>query len=148
MCGIAGIIDHHADVPLRAQLDGMLDWLVKRGPDGSGHHLDGPLAMGMRRLAVIDLAGGSQPLYAADGQVVAFQNGEIYNYRDVRAELIRLGHAFRTESDTEVLAQGYVAWGVDGLLQRIDGMYALAILDRRSGELHLARDRFGEKPLF
>ena len=126
----------------------MLAWLIKRGPDGSGEYLDGPLAMGMRRLAVIDLEGGWQPLYAADGQVVLFQNGEIYNYKDVRTELRKLGFAFRTESDSEVLAHGYVAWGIDGLLQRIDGMYAIAILDRRSGELHLARDRFGEKPLF
>jgi len=148
MCGIAGIIDHHADAPLRAQLDGMLGWMLKRGPDGSGEYIDGALAMGMRRLAVIDLSGGWQPLYAADGQVVVFQNGEIYNYRALRAELQRAGFVFRTESDTEVHAHGYVAWGFDGLLQRLDGMYALMIFDRRSGELHLARDRFGEKPLF
>ncbi len=148
MCGIAGIIDHHADAPLRAQLAGMLDWMLKRGPDGAGEYLDGALAMGMRRLAVIDLEGGWQPLYAADGQIVVFQNGEIYNYRELRAELQKLGFSFRTESDTEVHAHGYLAWGIDGLLQRLDGMYALAILDRRSGELHLARDRFGEKPLF
>jgi asparagine synthase (glutamine-hydrolysing) len=148
MCGIAGTIDLHADAPLRRQLEGMLAWLVKRGPDGSGEYLEGPLAMGMRRLSVIDLEGGWQPLYAADGQVVLFQNGEIYNYKEVRAELRKLGFSFRTESDSEVLAHGFVAWGVDGLLRRIDGMYAIAILDRRSGELHLARDRFGEKPLF
>ena len=148
MCGIAGIIDHHADAPLRAQLGGMLDWLIKRGPDGSGEYVDGALAMGMRRLAIIDLESGWQPLYAADGQVVAFQNGEMYNYRELRAELQRAGFVFRTQSDTEVVAHGYVAWGIDGLLQRVDGMYAYAILDRRSGELHLARDRFGEKPLF
>jgi asparagine synthase (glutamine-hydrolysing) len=148
MCGIAGIIDHRADAPLRAQLHGMLDWMTKRGPDGAGEYLDGALAMGMRRLSIIDLEHGWQPLYAADGKVVVFLNGEIYNYKDVRSELRRLGFEFRTESDTEVLAHGYVAWGLDGLLQRIDGMYAIAILDRRGGELHLARDRFGEKPLF
>lgn len=148
MCGIAGIIDHHADAPLRARLDAMLGWMVKRGPDGDGAWTDGALAMGMRRLAVIDLATGWQPLYAAGGQVVVFQNGEIYNYRELRAELQRLGCALQTQSDTEALAHGYVAWGLDGLLQRVDGMYAFAILDRRSGELHLARDRFGEKPLF
>jgi asparagine synthase (glutamine-hydrolysing) len=126
----------------------MLGWLLKRGPDGRGDYAEGALAMGMRRLAVIDLEGGWQPLYAAAGQVVLFQNGEIYNYRELRAELAGAGFEFRTHSDSEVLAHGYVAWGIDGLLQRIDGMYALAILDRRSGELHLARDRFGEKPLF
>jgi asparagine synthase (glutamine-hydrolysing) len=148
MCGIAGIIDHHAEAPVRTQLAGMLDWMLKRGPDGAGEYIDGAVAMGMRRLAVIDLEGGWQPLYAADGQIVVFQNGEIYNYRELRAELVKLGFAFRTQSDTEVHAHGYLAWGIDGLLQRLDGMYALTILDRRSGELHLARDRFGEKPLF
>ena len=148
MCGIAGIIDHHADAPPRAQLAAMLGWMLKRGPDGAGEHVDGALAMGMRRLAVIDLEGGWQPLYGAGGQVVVFQNGEIYNYRELRAELQARGFVFRTHSDTEVHAHGYVAWGIDGLLQRLDGMYALAILDQRSGELHLARDRFGEKPLF
>jgi asparagine synthase (glutamine-hydrolysing) len=148
MCGIAGILDLHSGAPLRAQLDGMLAWLLKRGPDGDGRFLEGPLALGMRRLSVIDLEGGWQPLYAADGQVVVFQNGEIYNYRALRSELEHAGFAFRTHSDTETLAHGYVAWGIDGLLARMDGMYALAILDKRSGELHLARDRFGEKPLF
>ena len=148
MCGIAGIIDHHADAPPRAQLAAMLGWMLKRGPDGEGEHVAGALAMGMRRLAVIDLEGGWQPLYGADGQVVVFQNGEIYNYRELRGELQARGFVFRTNSDTEVHAHGYVAWGIDGLLQRLDGMYALAILDKRSGELHLARDRFGEKPLF
>jgi len=148
MCGIAGVLDLHTDAPLRAQLERMLGWMLKRGPDGSGEYVDGSLAMGMRRLAVIDLEGGWQPLYSADGQVVAFQNGEMYNYRELRAELQRDGFAFRTNSDTEVLAHGYVAWGIDGLLQRVDGMFAYAIFDRRTGELHLARDRFGEKPLF
>jgi asparagine synthase (glutamine-hydrolysing) len=148
MCGIAGIIDHHAQTPVREQLDWLLAWLVKRGPDGSGEYEDGALAMGMRRLSIIDIEGGWQPLYSADGQVVVFQNGEIYNYRELRAELKRRGFAFRTVSDTEVLAHGYAAWGLAGLLQRIDGMFALAILDRRDGTLHLARDRFGEKPLF
>ena len=109
MCGIAGILDHHADAPLRTQLEGMLAWMLKRGPDGSGEFVEGPLAMGMRRLAVIDLEGGWQPLYAADGQVVVFQNGEIYNYQSLRDELQRLGHSFRTQSDTEVLANGFVA---------------------------------------
>ena len=148
MCGIAGILDVHANAPVSEQLDGLLAWLVKRGPDGEGRFVEGHLAMGMRRLSVIDLEGGWQPLYAANGQVVAFQNGEIYNYRELRSELERLGFVFRTHSDTETLAHGYVAWGIDGLLARVDGMYAMAILDKRSGELHLTRDRFGEKPLF
>jgi asparagine synthase (glutamine-hydrolysing) len=148
MCGIAGILDLRADVPPAEQLERMLAWLLKRGPDGEGKFVGGPLAMGMRRLSVIDLEGGWQPLYSAEGKVVVFQNGEIYNHRQLHDELVRRGFVFRTQSDTEVLAHGYTAWGIEGLLERIDGMYALAILDQRSGELHLARDRFGEKPLF
>lgn len=148
MCGIAGIIDHRVDARLRHSLGVMLDGMLQRGPDGSGTYFDGPLAMGMRRLAVIDLVSGDQPLLSTDGQVVAFQNGEIYNYRALRRELEGLGCAFRSNGDTEVLAHGYAEWGIDGLLQRIDGMYAFSILDKRSGEVHLARDRFGEKPLF
>jgi asparagine synthase (glutamine-hydrolysing) len=102
----------------------------------------------MRRLAVIDVAHGDQPLHAADGRVVAFQNGEIYNHAVLRRELETAGEGFRTRSDTEVLAQGYARWGIEELLRRVDGMFALAILDRGTRELHLARDRFGEKPLF
>jgi len=148
MCGIAGIIDHHAGEALPLQLERMLEWMVKRGPDGAGTYFEPALAIGMRRLSIIDLDHGWQPLYSLEGQIVAFQNGEIYNYRGLRRELEQHGFTFMTASDTEVLAHGYAAWGIDGLLQRIDGMFALAILDRRSGELHLARDRFGEKPLF
>src|SRR5262249_35633814 len=104
MCGIAGIIDLHAGTPLRAQVEAMLGWMLERGPDGEGDFFEGPVAMGMRRLAVIDPAGGWQPLTAADGRIVVFQNGEIYNYRELRAQLLRLGCALRTNSDTEVLA--------------------------------------------
>ena len=148
MCGIAGLIDQHASDALPAQLERMLAWMEKRGPDGAGRYLEPALAMGMRRLSIIDLDHGWQPLYSFNRQIVAFQNGEIYNYRELRRELEQRGFAFATASDTEVLAHGYATWGIEGLLQRIDGMFALAILDKRSGELHLARDRFGEKPLF
>ena len=147
MCGIAGIIDPtHTTGP--NVLREMLAAIRHRGPDGEGMHVEPGIAMGMRRLAVIDLATGDQPLRARGGQVLAFQNGEIYNYRALRAELERSGHLFATASDTEILAQGYDRWGIDGLLARIDGMYAFAILDRDARVLHLARDRFGEKPLF
>jgi asparagine synthase (glutamine-hydrolysing) len=148
MCGIAGIIDHHAGDALPHQLERMLAWMEKRGPDGAGNYFEPALAMGMRRLSVIDLDHGWQPLYSLERRIVVFQNGEIYNYRDLRRELEQTGFAFSTASDTEVLAHGYAAWGIDGLLRRIDGMFAFAILDKRSGDLHLARDRFGEKPLF
>ena len=147
MCGIAGLIDAQAprvDIVLRA----MLDAIVHRGPDGEGVYVDGGIALGMRRLSVIDLAHGWQPLTARGGRVLAFQNGEIYNHGELRATLAREGVRFATASDTEVLAKGYERWGIDELLARIDGMYALAILDRDTRVLHVARDRFGEKPLF
>jgi asparagine synthase (glutamine-hydrolysing) len=147
MCGIAGIIDptHSTNSHVLAT---MLDAMRHRGPDGEGTHIEAGVAMGMRRLAVIDLKTGDQPLAARDGRVLAFQNGEIYNYRTLRADLERGGSVLATASDTEVLAHGFDRWGIDGLLSRIDGMYAAAILDRDTHVLHLARDRFGEKPLY
>lgn len=145
MCGIVGYIGEGLGSDLLVPL---LASMRHRGPDGDGEHHDGPVHMGMRRLSVIDLAHGWQPLLSRDGQVIAFQNGEIYNYRALRSELTAVGYAFKSQSDTEVLAHGYAHWGIDGLLSRVDGMYAIAIYDRASGELHLARDRFGEKPLF
>jgi len=146
MCGIFGVIDPSGNG--HAALARLLPVLERRGPDGTGEYVDGPVAMGMRRLAVIDVAGGWQPLFARGDRVVAFQNGEIYNHLAIRRELERLGAVFRTHSDTEVLAHGYDIWGMDGLLDKLDGMFALAILDRDRRVLHLARDRFGEKPLF
>ncbi|OGW43008.1 MAG: asparagine synthase (glutamine-hydrolyzing) [Nitrospirae bacterium RBG_16_43_11] len=122
--------------------------MIFRGPDGEGRYIEGNVIMGMRRLSVIDLEHGWQPLKSRNDEIVAFQNGEIYNYKELRKELEQQNHIFHTNSDTEVLAHGYALWGIEGLLQRIDGMYAIAILDRTRRELHLARDRFGEKPLF
>jgi asparagine synthase (glutamine-hydrolysing) len=146
MCGIAGILDSR-QTPSPSLLRAMLAAIVHRGPDGEGTHFEPGVALGMRRLSVIDLATGDQPLAARGGRVLAFQNGEIYNYRALRRDLEAQGTVFATQSDTEVLAQGYDRWGIDGLLARVDGMYALAILDRDARVLHLARDRFGEKPL-
>ncbi|OYQ36913.1 asparagine synthase (glutamine-hydrolyzing) [Niveispirillum lacus] len=145
MCGIAGFIN--AELGPQALVH-LLDSMVTRGPDGAGIYHDGPIHMGMRRLSVIDLPQGGQPLFGAHGQVVAFQNGEIYNHRSLRRELEAAGYQFVTASDTEVLAHGFCHWSIEGLLARLDGMFAIAILDRTRGELHLARDRFGEKPLF
>ncbi|SFH09594.1 asparagine synthase (glutamine-hydrolyzing) [Methylobacterium gossipiicola] len=145
MCGIVGYIDPQRPEGL---LDRQLASIFHRGPDGEGRFEDGALNMGMRRLSIIDLAGGWQPLNSRRGRVKAFQNGEIYNHRTVRLELEALGYVFVTQSDTEVLAHGYDAWGMDGLLRRLDGMYAVAIADLDSKVLHLARDRFGEKPLY
>lgn len=148
MCGIVGLIDRAAPGRAVATAAAMNETIVHRGPDGDGAFAEGSIAIAMRRLSVIDLEGGWQPLFSRGDAVVAFQNGEIYNHRALRTELERAGHAFTTASDTEVLAHGFAEWGMRGLLERIDGMYAIAILDRGTNRLWLARDRFGEKPLF
>ncbi len=148
MCGIVGVCDRMESAQARRLLRRLLATMEARGPDGAGEYVQDRIAMGMRRLAVIDVKGGAQPLLSRDGQVVAFQNGEIYNHVSLRHELEQQGAVFRTASDTEVLAHGYERWGIDGLLSRLDGMYAIAILDCRNQQLHLARDRFGEKPLY
>ncbi|MTW20204.1 asparagine synthase (glutamine-hydrolyzing) [Allochromatium palmeri] len=147
MCGIYGLIGY-PDTRAGRLLDVIGTYMRPRGPHGEGRHLEPGIALGMRRLSIIDLEHGWQPLKARDGQVVCFQNGEIYNHRELRRELQAMGAHFETASDTEVLAHGYAHWGLDGLLARLDGMYAIAILDRDRRELILARDRFGEKPLF
>jgi asparagine synthase (glutamine-hydrolysing) len=145
MCGLVGYVSEDLS---KEWLGTLLRSMAHRGPDGDGTYHCGPLSIGMRRLSVIDLEGGWQPLLSRGGRVVAFQNGEIYNYRKLRVLLEKLGYRFRTSSDTEVIAHGYDAWSIDGLMERLDGMYAIAIHDQDSNELHLARDRFGEKPLF
>jgi asparagine synthase (glutamine-hydrolysing) len=148
MCGIVGVCDRIEPNQARHLLRRLLATMEARGPDGSGEFVEDQIVMGMRRLAVIDVEGGRQPLLSRDGQVIAFQNGEIYNHVALRHDLEQQGVVFRTASDTEVLAHGYEQWGIDGLLAKLDGMYAIAILDRRNQQLHLARDRFGEKPLY
>jgi asparagine synthase (glutamine-hydrolysing) len=118
-----------------------------RGPDDEGLHNDDRALLGMRRLSIIDVAGGHQPLYGADRQVCLVFNGEIYNYRELRAGLEKEGHAFHTHSDTEVVLQAYLRDG-PAAFERLDGMFGVAIWDRRTQELILARDRLGEKPLY
>lgn len=148
MCGIVGLIDTIAGNVSARLLATMRDVMIARGPDGDGQYLDGAVGMAMRRLSIIDVEHGQQPFFSRDGQVVAFQNGEIYNYRELKKRLEDRGYQFISEGDTEVLAHGFAEWGTEGLLKQLDGMYAIAILDRGARELHLARDRFGEKPLF
>lgn len=150
MCGIAGFaIEPRLSGGLRPEaLTHLLESMIERGPDGEGRLIEGGVALGMRRLSVIDLNGGWQPLFSRAGRVAAFQNGEIYNYRELKEELAARGNAFKTKSDTEVIAAGYDAWGIDGLLQRLDGMFAIVIYDKDTRTLHLARDRLGEKPLY
>ncbi len=146
MCGIAGF----AGAGDAGDLKAMTDALAHRGPDGEGFYRD-PVArvfLGMRRLAVIDIATGQQPMSDAEGDVWVVFNGEIYNHRDLRRELEARGHRFRTRhSDTEVLVHGYKEWG-ERLPARLNGMFAFAVYDRRLRILLLARDRFGEKPLY
>ena len=148
MCGIVGLIDTISGSVSPRLLAAMRDVMVARGPDGVGHFVEGPVGMAMRRLSIIDIEYGQQPFFSREGEVVAFQNGEIYNYLELRKQLQQRGHQFISHSDTEVLAHGFAEWGAEGLFKRVDGMFAMAILDRGSRELHLARDRFGEKPLF
>lgn len=122
--------------------------VAHRGPDGEGFFRDGPVALAHRRLAIIDLSDrAAQPMHSADGRYVLTYNGEIYNYRELRQELQRLGHAFRTSSDSEVLLAAWVQWG-PGALPRFNGMFAFALWDRQSRSLFLARDRYGIKPLY
>jgi len=128
-------------------LGGMLDALRHRGPDDAGTWSDGPVALGNRRLSIIDLAGGHQPMASEDGRVVVVQNGELYNHAALREELSAGGHAFATRCDTEVIVHAWRAWG-EACLERFRGMFAFALWDDASGELWLARDRIGIKPLY
>ncbi len=149
MCGIAGFVsfDGHRRDEAAARIKRMTDAIAYRGPDGEGFFVDERVALGHRRLAIIDVATGQQPMGALDGQVQIVFNGEIYNYLDVRAELERCGHRFRTQSDTEVILRGYLEWG-DSCVERLNGMFAFAIWDARERRAFLARDRTGEKPLY
>lgn len=146
MCGIAGMLRQDGTAPSESLICAMTRVLSHRGPDGEGFYRDGPVALGHRRLAIIDLVTGSQPMGSEDGALWLSYNGEIYNFRELRQELMARGHRFRTTSDTEVILRGYEAWGVD-VLPRLRGMFAFALWDGRRGELLLARDRLGIKPL-
>jgi asparagine synthase (glutamine-hydrolysing) len=143
MCGICGI----AGAPDRARLERMSRALVHRGPDSAGEHVDGPVALAARRLSIVDLAGGDQPIANEDGTCVVVQNGEIYNSPELRHELERDGHRFRTHCDTEVIVHLYERDGLD-FAQRLRGMFALAVWDAARRKLVLARDRYGIKPLY
>lgn len=145
MCGICGLWTGHD--PVDGRLDRMLTAIHHRGPDGEGRFCRPGLALGMRRLAIIDLAGGDQPIFNEDGSVAVVFNGEIYNFRELRTELERTGHRFATRCDTEVLVHGYEQWG-DEVLDRLVGMFALALWDESRRRLLVARDRFGKKPLY
>lgn len=148
MCGIAGALDRSgAPVPVEL-LRRMSDAMAHRGPDGEGQYADGPVGLANRRLAIIDPRPESnQPMFDATGDYVITYNGELYNYRELRVELEQRGQRFRNMTDTEVVLNAYVAWG-PGCVERFNGMFALAIWNRRTRELFLARDRYGVKPLY
>jgi asparagine synthase (glutamine-hydrolysing) len=147
MCGIHGLI-HFDGAPVESRwLTAMGDVTAHRGPDDEGQHIDRDCGIAMRRLSIIDLAGGHQPLSNTDGTLWLVCNGEIYNYRELRAELQAAGHQFKTQSDSEVLLHGYAAWG-DEVVQRLNGMFDFALWDARVRRLLIGRDRLGVKPLY
>ena len=145
MCGIAGYVSEQK--PKKKILKAMTDRIAYRGPDAEGFFLDDNCALGHRRLSIIDLSTGNQPIYnELEDKVIVF-NGEIYNYQELREELIKLKHKFKTSSDTEVLIHGYEEWGTK-LTKKLRGMFAFAIWDKEKKELYLARDQWGIKPLY
>ncbi|GDY32568.1 asparagine synthase (glutamine-hydrolyzing) [Gandjariella thermophila] len=150
MCGIAGWVSFDRDLATeRATVDAMTETMACRGPDARGTWIDGPAALGHRRLAVIDIEGGAQPMSVdtPDGAVAMTYSGEAYNYAELKEELRRRGHRFRTESDTEVVLHGYLEWG-EAVVDRLNGMYAFAIWDSRTRRLVMVRDRMGIKPFY
>lgn len=152
MCGIAGWLSYSLDMQQqRDTLQRMTDTMARRGPDAGGLWLEGPVGLGHRRLSIIDLEGGRQPMLARqdDGQLAAAitYSGEIYNFRELRAELQLRGHRFDNRSDTEVVLRAYLEWG-EGFVEHLNGMFAFALWDRRNERLLLVRDRMGVKPLY
>ena len=148
MCGIYGQLRFDGQAVPRERLTAMGNAMIHRGPDDEGAFTAGPVGIGMRRLSIIDLAGGHQPFTALDGQLALVANGEVYNFQALRQELEAAGHVFRSHSDCETILWGYLHWGLDTLLQKLNGMYAFALWDGRSEQLIVARDRIGIKPLY
>ncbi len=147
MCGICGIINRTDEPVARDVLLRMRDALAHRGPDDAGCHVDGGVGLAMRRLSIIDLSSGHQPIFNEDGTIAIVFNGEIYNYRELRQDLVARGHRFQTQTDTEVIVHLYEDHGPQ-CVDRLNGMFGLAIWDSRNQRLLLARDRLGIKPLY
>lgn len=148
MCGLAGFLAADpAEPPDPAVIKRMTDALAHRGPDGEGFYLRPGVALGHRRLAIIDPLGGEQPMFNEDGTVAIVFNGEIYNFETLRTELAALGHVFRNRCDTEAIVHAWESWGPDCVLH-LSGMFAFALWDARSGTLFCARDRLGKKPFY
>jgi asparagine synthase (glutamine-hydrolysing) len=148
MCGICGQYNYGSLEPVqRRDIEAMTRTITHRGPDDEGYYIAGPIGFGFRRLSIIDLAGGHQPMSDQEESVWVVFNGEIYNFLELRLELESYGHVFRTKSDTEVIVHGYKQWG-DGVLNRLNGMFGMAIWDARQRRLVLARDPFGIKLVY
>ena len=147
MCGIAGIISLDGRPVDRQRLERMRDSLTHRGPDGEGAWIDGPVGLAHRRLSIVDLASGQQPMLSAEGKLCLTFNGEIYDHLTTRARLEQAGHIYRTNSDTETILHLYEEQG-ERCVESLTGMFAFALWDRRDSSLLLARDRLGIKPLY
>ena len=147
MCGICGIYNQESKVPLLDEVKKMNDLLHHRGPDDEGYYESSGIALGHKRLSIIDLNTGRQPIYNEDGSIVIVYNGELYNYRDLRNILTKNGHQFKTRTDTEVIVHSYEEYGID-CVKSFNGMFAFAIWDKNNQRLFLARDRLGIKPLY
>ncbi len=153
MCGINGIITEQitAENDMKTILAKMNNLIIHRGPDEDGFFTEAndsfSLGMAMRRLSIIDLASGKQPIFSDDKQIVIVFNGEIYNYRELKSELIEKGATFKTTSDTEVILKLYELEGTASF-KKLDGMFAFSIYDKNTNKLYIARDFFGEKPLY
>ncbi len=148
MCGIAGIFHNDPRKPVnKVILKRMSDFQAHRGPDDDGFHVQGPVGLAHRRLSIIDLSGGHQPIYSADGKLCIVFNGEIYNHEELQAELKAKGYVYKTRSDTETILHAYDAYGVD-CVKRLRGMFAFCIFDGRKNLAFMARDRAGKKPLY
>ena len=145
MCGIAGIVTKRENK--KEIIESMSKRIEHRGPDGEGYFFEGDVALAHRRLSIIDLSTGNQPMFNEDDSIVTVYNGEIYNYVELRETLVKAGHKFKTKSDTEVLVHGFEEWGTD-LPKYLRGMFAFAIYNKNTKELFLARDNFGIKPLY
>ena len=147
MCGFCGFQDKLGKEEKKSTIEKMTNRIIHRGPDSAGYCIDESVAIGFRRLSIIDLEGGSQPIYNEDKTMCVFFNGEIYNYQDIRKELVEKKHIFTTESDTEVLVHGYEEYGVE-LFSKLRGMYAFVVYDIKNNMLIGARDHFGIKPFY
>jgi len=147
MCGICGVLNFNNDKVSSGLIRRMTRVIRHRGPDDEGVWTEGPIGLGMRRLSIIDLHTGRQPIFNEDRSIVVIANGEIYNYKSLKTSLQNRGHKFYTKTDVEVIVHLYEKYG-NGFVERIDGMFSIAIWDKNNKKLILARDRLGIKPLY